>query len=78
MLTPQALYEIENGCTGASIAALAAWRAGVGAGLATLRGDDREHAAALLLKLERVEADERAAPAAGAPVFLAPELLLPH
>jgi len=78
MLTPQALHEIEAGCTRAPVAALAAWRAGVGAGLAELDGDAREHAAALLLKLERVEADERAPRAAGAAEFLAPELLLPH
>ncbi len=75
MLTPQRLQDIERHCAIAPAPALAAWRAGIGAELPDLPADEREHAAALLLKLEHLERAEAAAPGQ-APEYLAPELLL--
>ncbi len=78
MFTPQALQAIEAVAPRANRRALAAWRAGIGAELPVLDADAREHAAALLLKLEHLERDELAEGAAPEPQYLAPELLLPH
>lgn len=75
MLNTETLLHIEAHCRREPLPAIRGWRELLERSLDGLPADEREHAAALLLKLQHIERSESVATAQDE-VYLAPELLL--